>query len=178
MPCTDPTSAFGYRGPDSAELIGQSKTMHAMTVSRMHGCHSVAPRLVASIGPGSGALILRAYKGCMKSHVASQEHVLDIGAGHVWSGNRRGPSTATLGADKSVHNSVRMGGPCNCWQVFPTHELLGGFQILHWENSVSTFHEYDPVLGYIELYPGSRGLPDVEPHHNVGGAPHSREGPT
>ena len=86
----DPTSAFGYRGPDSAELIGQSQTIQAIMVGRMHGCHSGAPHLVASKGPGSGALILRAYKGCMKAHIASQEHVLHIGAGHVWSGNRRG----------------------------------------------------------------------------------------
>ena len=135
--------------------------MHAMTVGRVHGCHSGA-RLVASIGPGSGALILRACKGGMKAHVASQGHVLHVGAGHVWSGNRRGPATATLGADKSVHNGVRIGGACSCWQVFPTLEHLDGFQILHRENAVSTFGEYDPILGYVKLYAGSRGLPDVD----------------
>ena len=47
MPCAaDLTSAFGHRGPDSAELVGQTQTMHAMTVGRMHGRHSGAPRLV------------------------------------------------------------------------------------------------------------------------------------
>ena len=106
----------------------------------------------------------------MKAHVSSQGHVLHM--------ERATSALAPAGAClwlpwERIRASITAFGSRG-----PAHEHVDGFQILHRENAVSTFREYDPILGYVELYAGSRGLPDVEPLHDVGGVPHSRKGPT